>query len=489
MKIFDLIDENYIISKDDIFDTECSSIASRETKDKDALLFLLPKAMGKEENEYNLSECRAKAVVAEQNVSIKCSLPIIRVSDARAAYSVALSRYYDINYKNLSIIGITGTNGKTSTATIIFEALRHLGKKCGFIGTGKILINEKRLSDEGYSMTTPDPDVLYKSLSEMQKSDCEFVVMEVSSHALALKKVLPIRFRVAAFSTLSSEHMDFHKDIENYYEAKRELFSLCDSAVINVDDKYGKRLYESLNCKKVSVGIIENADCYITDLELDGLEKTSFIYRKGKIKFPVNLKLPGTFNVYNAHLSISVLIELGVKPCEVKEAVSRVEKIEGRMEIIKDSVTVVIDYAHTPLALETVLKTLNSNKNTGQKLCCVFGCGGERDREKRAVMGKIATENADFTIITEDNNRGESFDSILSDIENGIALGAPYTVIRKREEAIFSAIMRANDNDIVALIGKGDERYKITGDKKIPFDERVIVKCANLARNGVKNEN
>lgn len=417
------------------------------------------------------------AVVNRSKLITKSNIPLIKTDSVRESLAHAYSALHKIDYSKLKIIGVTGTNGKTTTATLIFEIFKKSGFNVGFIGTGKILINETSLTDNTYSMTTPDPDLLYHSLSLMQESGCEYVIMEVSSHSLALKKVAPISFEYAIFTNLSDEHMDFHKSKDDYYRAKLSLFNQAKRGLFNMDDGYSRKAYFEAECDKTSIGILYDADVYATDIDIKRLGGSSFYYRGENLMFGIKTRLVGDFNIYNILCALKCVIDLGIKPCVAKEALETIDGICGRMEIIKSDITVVIDYAHTADAFNNCLKNLFYDNNIRQKSTIVFGCGGNRDKSKREPMGCIASRYTSKIILTEDNNRDESFFDITADIAKGIESGC-YRVIKDREAAICAAIEEANEGDIIAIIGKGHEKYKIENGNRIPFDERMIIENA-----------
>lgn len=442
-----------------------------------ALIYVTEK-VGRENMELDLSSLSPDsgvAVVVSRTTKVNSSpIPIIRVDNVRVALSYALSRIWGIDYDQMKFIGITGTNGKTTTATLIYKILKGCGYKVGFIGTGKIISDENVLTDTNYSMTTPDPTVLYPSLATMSKDGCRYVVMEVSSHSIALGKTAPIKFEYAIFTNLDNDHLDFHKSKEDYFLTKLKLFSRSKKGLFNMDDEYGKRAYQMAECEKSSFGIINPADAYATNIELKSLNESSFFYREPQLIFKAVTKLGGAFNVYNTLASLKCVIDLGIKPCIAKEMLSKIDGVDGRMEIIDGVVKGVIDYAHTPMAFYSCLKTLKNRINMRQSLIVVFGCGGERDKGKRSVFGEYAEIFADKIIITEDNSRSESFDAIANDISKGIKNKA-FEIVKDREKAIKHAFKNAKKGDVVAVIGKGHERYKIVGGEYLPFDERKII--------------
>lgn len=426
---------------------------------------------------------RPRAIVCDADRDIECDIPIIKVKDARSALAFICSNYYNIDYTATRFIGVTGTNGKTTTATMIYEIMKHAGYKSGFIGTGKIEFMGTALTDKVYSMTTPDPELLYKCISEMQNEGCEVIVMEVSSHALALGKVAPIPFSHSVFTNLSPEHLDFHKDMEDYYQSKLSLFSQSSVGIFNADDEYSARAMRECAdvCTTTCIGILWDADAMARDLIMYDLSGSSYIYREVGLIFKVKLTPPGYYNVYNSMLALRCAISFGVRPYIAKEAINAIEGIDGRLEVIHDDITVIIDYAHTEKAFENVLKTVNSTKRMRQRVITVFGCGGDRDRSKRPKMAAIAESLSDLVIVTQDNPRTENEASIIADILEGFTAVEKRRVITTRKNAITNAVLNADDGDIVLVLGKGHERYNIDADGYHDYDERQIIKDA-LAR-------
>ncbi|MBE6635157.1 MAG: UDP-N-acetylmuramoyl-L-alanyl-D-glutamate--2,6-diaminopimelate ligase [Ruminococcaceae bacterium] len=492
MKIKELIPNDEIINIGKYAETDIQNCTSDFRRaDKGSLLFLLP---GVSFNTYELipeflksSPC---AIVTEKISEFpKTRVPLIEVKNARRAFAFAMSALSKINYKELKFIGVTGTNGKTSTATMIYRILNLNGYRCGFIGTGKIEFCNKRYTDENYSMTCPDPDLLYPTLHTMQDDGCNVIVMEVSSHALELEKTAPISFDIGIFTGFSHEHIDFHGSMEAYFSAKEKLIKSAKRAIINFDDDGGKRLYDRYREKSTGVGVVWKSDVSATDVENYGLCGIGYIFRGKNFLTRVKLPLPGLYNIYNSMLAFEAAIEMNVTPKGIKEALESTDFIEGRCECIYDDITVIVDYAHTPRALENILKTSIYDKNPQQKITLVFGCGGERDCEKRPMMAAIAEKYADKIIVTNDNPRGEDEEKIISDITSGFRK-ARYGVIRDRSVAITYAIKSASPSDIVIIAGKGHEKYIYDKNGYRPFDEKEIIRSAlKLRRSEVWNEN
>ena len=456
---------------------------------KEALLFVLT---GRDIDVLDNNKSNFLVAVFDKNVSIPKKLSgrdnVFKYESARSLLAYACFRESEINLSRTKFIGITGTNGKSSTATLIKEILSYSGIRVGFIGTGRIECNGTVISDSNYSMTTPDPWILYPAIRKMQDAECGVIVMEVSSHSLALDKLAPISFEYGIFTNLSSEHIDFHKSINEYFEAKLKLFKKCNNAFFNLDDYYGRVAYKDFKKRKVGVGILWQGDVWATGIQNHGFDGTEYMYRERTFLFKMRLSLAGIHNIYNSLFAAAVCIDMGIKPCDVKQALSAVALLPGRFEIIRNNVTVIIDYAHTPAAFEALLKEIRRAKLPSERLWTVFGCGGERDREKRPRFANVAEALADEIIITEDNTRSEPAEQIISDITRGFKT-ARYEVIRNRTEAIKRAIINADDGDIIAIVGKGSEKYNIDSEGYHAFDERALIDEALLCRSVESYEN
>ncbi len=414
------------------------------------------------------------------------------VENARAALARLCDAWYGHPASSLSLIGITGTNGKTSTAAMLAHILESAGHKTGLIGTvecrcgGEVLCadNPEKLAN----MTTPDPAELYAVLAKMRDAGAEYVVMEVTSHALALDKVEPLFFKRAVFTNLSEDHLDFHADMDAYFAQKRKLFSKCEQAILSYTTSYGIRLGEGLECP-----FLELSPKTVRDIAYYGTDGVSFVLcpQRG-VCLPIHLPVPGQFSVENGALAALTAYSLGVDAATVIRSLASFEGVRGRMEqICRDTsdITVFLDYAHTPDALEKLLLTARGFAAPHQRVVVLFGCGGERDRGKRREMGRIASRLADLVILTSDNARSEDPDAILEQILRGVDKERPYCVIKDRRLAIAYAIENARGGDILLLAGKGHEEYEIKGGARLPFSEREIVKeCLALRARGKENE-
>jgi len=399
-------------------------------------------------------------------------------NNTRRDQAVISSRYYGDPSSKLKVIGITGTNGKTSTSFILKQYLELLEKPTAVIGTLGYHFRDEQFGEE---RTTPDAIEWFKLLKTFLDLGAEYVVSEVSSHALEQYRVYGTKFEGGIFTNLTQDHLDFHKTIENYFNAKRKLPELILQRnpegvfAINIDDDYGRLLHDEFKDKlnTITYGKSRDADLRIEDYRLD-LEGLHFILSyKGK-QYNIFTKLLGEFNIYNITGAMAYLLKKGHKIECLVSLTPKINAIPGRFEAVVSDFLVVNDYAHTPDALEKILKSLKSLKHN--KLIIVFGAGGDRDKGKRSIMGKVAEQYADIIIITSDNPRSEDPLKIIEDIKSGMEMKKQTYQIVDREKAIEKAITLAEKNDIVLIAGKGHEKYQIIGDKKIPFDDLKIAK-------------
>lgn len=397
----------------------------------------------------------------------------ILTDDTRAVYSNICANFFGNPADKLKLIGITGTNGKTTTTFLMKQILESAGKKTGLIGTVQNMVG-----DEVYpaKFTTPDPYELQKLFSLMVKAGCEYCVMEVSSQALAQGRVNGLEFEIAAFSNLTQDHLDYHKTFENYFEAKRILFKHCKTAVTNADDPNGLKIVSNLPCKVFTYAVNTNeADFVAKNVKFrsNGVEYDLVCEEIGRVHCPI----PGRFSVYNSLCAASVAITLGIDFGTVLDAVSKSSGVKGRIEVVPTpgtDYTVIIDYAHSPDGLENIITSLKEIAKG--RVVTVFGCGGDRDKTKRPKMGKIAAELSDYCVVTSDNPRSENPSMIIKDILEGMkGVSTPYTVVENRKEAIRWAMENARKDDIILLAGKGHETYQILPTGTIHFDEREAV--------------
>ena len=413
----------------------------------------------------------AVAVVTNRDLGLREQ---IIVEDTRCALSRIASNYYKNPSKKLKIIGVTGTNGKTSTCFFIKNILEVLGIKCGIIGTVKTSWgNENHHS----VLTTPEPMDLQRIFRSMVNSGCEYCVMEVSSQALAQKRVYGIEFCASALTNITPEHLDYHINMENYINAKYELFNQSDFVSVNIDDEVIKENIDKINCKKITYSTIDDKADYTAKNVVCNENGIRYEFVGMDCISRIQSQLYGRFTVYNTLCAVSVLINLGFDIEEISKAITNVNSVKGRAEIVpvNKKFTVMIDYAHTPDGLKNILSCVR--EITKGKVIVVFGCGGDRDKSKRAEMGRIAGEMSDIAVVTSDNPRNENPLLIINDILCGMEKSrARIAVIENRRQAIEFALEKARKNDIVLLAGKGHETYQIVGNEKIPFDEREIIK-------------
>ncbi len=403
----------------------------------------------------------------------------IVVPDSRKALAVVSSVFYGFPSEKLKLVGVTGTNGKTTTTHLIKSILEYGGLKTGLIGTINYVIGNEIISA---SQTTPESLELNRFIGKMVEKGISACVMEVSSHALALDRVYGLDFDVGVFTNLTQDHLDFHRTFEAYFQAKKILFdSLKQSAyaIYNIDDPYGEKIVADTKATKLSYGKSERADVRIKEFKFSFDGTYVVVQLPTGAELEINSKLIGEFNVYNISSAVAVGYILGIEHEDIKRGIEAVENVKGRFEkiISPDGYTVIIDYAHTPDALEKCIDAILKVREQvgGGKLITVFGCGGDRDKGKRPIMGRISTEKSDITIITSDNPRFEDPEKIISDILDGVKENAVYYVFVDRKEAIERALEMAERNDIVLIAGKGHEEYQIIRDIKVPFSDSQIV--------------
>ncbi len=415
-------------------------------------------------------ELGAVAVVCERDLGLPRQ---ILVQDGRAAWAQLCANWFGRPAEKLRMIGITGTNGKTSTSFLLKGILEKAGYRVGLIGTIKNMIGEHEVHS---GQTTPDPYELQELLAAMVEAGCAYAVMEVSSHALDQDRVTGCRFAAAVFTNLTQDHLDYHHTMEAYAAAKKRLFAISDLAVLNVDDAWFAVMRESITCPTVTYSAERNdADYTAHNLRQrpDGIDFE--LVATGSIG-RVKLKTPGRFSAYNALAAASCALALGLSFDDVVDALRDANIVKGRAEVVptgKDF-TVVIDYAHTPDGLQNICETLNACK--AGRLVTVFGCGGDRDRTKRPKMAATAAALSDFVVVTSDNPRSEQPRAIIDDILTGMTESdTPYEVIEDRTQAIHWAIRHAKSGDTILLAGKGHETYQILNSGTIHLDEREVV--------------
>ena len=416
-------------------------------------------------------EMGACAIVAERECE-SFGATLIVCENSRKLLAYASANYYGHPADKMKLIGVTGTNGKTSVTHIIKTILDFKGVKTGLIGTNHYLIGNEELPSTG---TTPEAMELHWIFREMLDAGCEYVIMETSSHALSLDRCLGLTFDVGVFTNLTQDHLNYHSDMENYALAKAKLFEMSRIAVLNGDDAYCRVMKKSAG-KTYTYGIEKNADMYAENTEYSE-RGVAFNWHFGNSIVPLRMAIPGKSSVYNALAGVGACAALGLSDEEIYKGLLLVRGVKGRAEVVpvNRKYTVMIDYAHTPDGLENILNAVRGFVKN--RIIIVFGCGGDRDRDKRPKMGAVAARLADYCVVTSDNPRTEKPEDIIADILPGLSGNEDkYKAVCDRTEAIKYALSIAEDGDVVLLAGKGHETYQDIMGEKIHYDEREIIK-------------
>lgn len=474
MKLRELIKNLSIIEMNADAELEISGVSYDSRKTEKGDMFVAIRGFEADGHKFipKAIENGAAVILCEEKPS--CDIPYVLVSDSRYGLAIVSRDFFGDPASEMTMIGITGTSGKTSSSYLIKHMLESkLDAKVGLIGTNGNMIGDELLHTEH---TTPESYELHKLFRHMADSGCTHVVMEVSSHSLTLERVAGIHFDVALYTNLSQDHLDFHGTMEEYAAAKRKLFSMCSLGCFNLDDAWADFMRDGASCRTMTFSTEKNeADLVAKDIRLtaDGVRFASVSGDEISI---TKLGIPGMFSVYNALGTMSVGLALGLSLADCSDAMSSAKGVKGRLEIVPTGrdFSVVIDYSHKPDALEKVLKTLKPV--TRGRLIALFGCGGDRDKLKRPIMGRIAADNADLVVVTSDNPRTEDPDEIIREIVAGMKdKRTPTKVICDRREAIAWAIDNAAPGDVLLLAGKGHEDYQVVGHEKHHMDEREIV--------------
>ncbi len=455
-------------------DVEITSVVYDSRKVTPGSMFVAISGFTTDGNQYIPMALQKGAVVIVSAQPQQAEVPHVQVESDRLALALIGGNFYDHPGDAMTLIGITGTNGKTSSTLLLKTVLEQtLGAKVGLMGTMENMIGAETIPTE---RTTPESFELQGLLAQMRDSGCTHAIMEVSSHAIVLDRVAGLHYAVAAFTNLTEDHLDFHKTMEDYCDAKAELFCRCDKAVLNQDDAWFARIAKRVPCNLLATSVKGEADLYGENLELlsDGI---SFVAVHGDERVAVKLPIPGKFTVYNALTVLGCALQLGISLSDAAKAMVCAKGIKGRVEVVPTpgkAYTVLIDYAHTPDGLENVLTSVKGYCKG--RLIAVFGCGGDRDPVKRPVMGKIGTDVADYAIITSDNPRTEEPMKIIQDILKGVdSTKTNYEVLENRPKAIRRAMDIAQKDDIIVLAGKGHETYQEICGVKHHLDEREVV--------------
>ena len=476
MILNDLLNGLDIINITGNLNIDITNIAYDSRKVEENTLFICIKGFNSDGHKYIESaiEKGAKAFLVQEDINIE-GYTFIKVEDTRASMAKVADNFYGNPSSELGVIGVTGTNGKTSITTFLSEILSLNNKKVGLVGTIKIFDGDKEVES---SSTTPESIDLQKHFRTMVDNGCDYCAMEVSSHSLVLNRVDETEFKLGIFTNLTPDHLDFHKDLEDYRNAKEKLFHKTTTAnIINIDDEGGAKIYEnikSLNIPCYTYGIDNKADLMAKDIKIDA-SGVSYTLVTPTYEQEIFVPVPGKFTVYNTLAVIAACYMLNIPKEIVKEGLGKTKGVAGRFETITNDkgISVIVDYAHTPDALENILNTAKGFAKSN--IITVFGCGGDRDTTKRPLMGAIAQRLSDICIVTSDNPRTEDPELIIEDILKGLDENKEnYKVVIDRREAIKEAIEMAKKDDIVIIAGKGHENYQILGKIKHHFDDKEI---------------
>ena len=411
----------------------------------------------------------AVTVIVSKDLGLKEQ---VLVENTREAYAIMCKNLFGASVDKMTLIGITGTNGKTTTAFIVKDILKEFNIKSGLIGTVKNMVGDKEFHTE---LTTPDPYDMHKLFKMMEDDGIKYCVMETSSQAFHQMRLAGIHFKVGVFTNLTQDHLDYHGTIEEYKKCKKELFKACDIAVMNADDEASQFMMDGVSCENISYGVEKKSDIKASNIEL--LEN-KVTYRINN-ELNVDFHIPGDFSVYNSLAAIGAVSALGFSLEDTVKAISQAKSVKGRLELVETNTPfgVIIDYAHTPDGLE---KAINAVRGfTKGRVITLFGCGGDRDKTKRPKMGRMATELSDIVIITTDNPRTEDPDEIIKEILIGtVGSKAEVITITDRSEAIAEALKIAKQGDTILLAGKGHETYQVIGTERVHYDEREVIKSA-----------
>ncbi|MBR5523799.1 MAG: UDP-N-acetylmuramoyl-L-alanyl-D-glutamate--2,6-diaminopimelate ligase [Clostridia bacterium] len=472
MKLAELLAGTGIVCDGVAPETEITSVTCDSRRVEPGCLFVCIAGTAVDGHDFaaRALESGAAAVVVQRDMALTAQL----LSDnTRLAWGLICANWFGRPADRIRMVGVTGTNGKTTTTTLIKSMLEYDGYKVGLIGTIQNQIGDRVIPAQH---TTPDPYDLQELLSLMVAEGCDYCVMEVSSHALHQYRVAGCTYELGVFTNLTQDHLDYHETMENYMLAKKQLFTICRAGIVNLDDSWTPALTEGVPCGITTYSARKDEADYVARnlrYRADGVDFE--LVSIGKIG-RVRMQIPGQFSVYNGLCAATVCLALGMDFDRVVEALSAAAGVKGRAEVVPTGrdFTVVIDYAHTPDGLDNICRTLK--EVCGGRLVTLFGCGGDRDRTKRPLMGATAAALSDYLVVTSDNPRTEDPAGIIEDILTGLADSkTPYTVIENRVEAIHWAIAHAQPGDTILLAGKGHETYQILNSGTIHLDEREVV--------------
>lgn len=459
-------------------DTEIDNISWDTRRLKEKSLFICVKNRNVDRHSFAVEAVNkgAIALVIQDNIdNLPQNITVIKVGDSRKAMAVMASKFYGDVAKKLKLIGVTGTNGKTSITHFISNILKDLEVKCGVIGTIENSIDGEKLKTEKLNPTTPDAIELQASLNEIYEKGGTYTVMEVTSSALSADRVYSCDFEIGIFTNLTRDHLEEHGTMESYKKAKMKLFNMCKIGIVNIDDHVSQEIIKASKCKIITYGIENDADIHGSNIEYtsDGIR---FLIKYKGIEKSVKINMQGKFSVYNTLATIATCSALGFDLDEIIDRLSKVRGAKGRFEMVPNNkgILTIVDYAHSPDSLENVLKT--AREISKGKIILAFGCGGNRDKEKRGMMGEIARKYSDYCVITSDNPRSEEPGNIIDDIAKGLGGDTTrYEKIEERKKAIYKALSLAKNGDVVIIAGKGHENYQIFRDRTIHFSDMEVI--------------
>ena len=479
MKLLEICRRTNILCPEHLAQIEIKGITSNSQKVREGYAFVCLEGTKTDGHRYinDALLCGASVVIIEKEIfSCQCS---IKVSDTRVALAKMMNVFCGEPTKKLKFIAVTGTNGKTSVTVMIKHIFDKANIPCEVIGTLNTSSFLEKFQDSTANFTTPDPEELYPMLRRILDAGKQVVIMEASSHALKLKKLEPIEFEIGIFTNLTEDHLDFHLNMEDYFKAKLTLFDNCRRGIINIDDDYGKLILKTSSCAFSTVSMKQYATYRTKDIEPMGERGVKYKIKSKEKEIDIFCRVPGEFSVLNSMQAAACAIEFGIDEYIIQDAFKSFGFVKGRLEKIDFfegwGFAAFIDYAHTPDALQKLLQTVNSFKTETQRVVLLFGCGGDREREKRKIMGEIASKNADFVIVTSDNPRSEKPNDIINEILSGMKDASNFAVVPDRRKAIEYAIATAREGDIILLAGKGHENYEINARGREIFDEREIL--------------
>ncbi len=482
MKLQNLLQQLHLLVPYQGINPEITSIENDNRKVQQGSLFICIKGYTVDGHDFAESAVKsgAAAVLAERELAL--SVPVIIVNDTTRAMAVLADAFYNHPTKSLHLIGITGTNGKTTTSHLIEKVFSDVNRSTGLIGTMYTKIGDQKLETKN---TTPESLVLQKGFHQMLEAGVDTAIMEVSSHALHMGRVHGCDYDIAVFTNLTQDHLDYHKTMDDYMHAKGLLFSQLGNtfdankpkfAVLNADDSASEFYRKSTAAHVVTYGIDHVADFHARNIQMTSAGTSFEIVIKEKV-YPINIQLIGKFSVYNVLASIATAFISRIPMEDIIDSIESVKGVDGRFELVNagQEFTVIVDYAHTPDSLENVLKTVQSFAK--KRIYVIVGCGGDRDKTKRPLMAEIACRYATDPIFTSDNPRSEDPLAILKEMEDGV-MGKSFITIPDRKEAIRAAINQAEAGDVILVAGKGHETYQIIGSKVYDFDDRVVAREA-----------